>query len=91
VSVANAIGTMQIIPSTGAWVSGVIGRRLDLLDPSDNVTAGVMVLRILTREAGERNAVAGYYQGLRSVRQHGMFADTKQYVRSVLALRRQFG
>jgi LysM repeat protein len=91
VSVANAIGTMQIIPSTGTWISGVVGRRLDLLDPSDNVTAGVVLLRILTQEAGERKGVAGYYQGLRSVRQNGMYADTKRYVRSVLALKRHFG
>jgi soluble lytic murein transglycosylase-like protein len=90
VSVANAIGAMQVVPSTGAWISGVIGRRLDLLDPQDNVTAGVVLLRILTQQAGERNAVAGYYQGLRSVRQNGMYADTKQYVRSVLALKARF-
>lgn len=91
VSVANAIGTMQVIPSTGAWISGVVGRRLDLLDPSDNVTAGVVLLRILTQQAGERGAVAGYYQGLRSVRKNGMFADTKAYVRSVMSLKRHFG
>jgi LysM repeat protein len=90
VSVANAIGAMQVIPSTGEWISGVVGRRLDLLDPSDNVTAGVVLLRILTQQAGERNAVAGYYQGLKSVRQHGMFADTKQYVANVMYLKRRF-
>jgi LysM repeat protein len=90
VSVANAIGAMQVVPSTGAWISGVIGRRLDLLDPQDNVTAGVVLLRILTQQANERQAVAGYYQGLRSVRQNGMYADTKQYVRSVLSLKARF-
>ena len=90
VSVANAIGAMQVVPSTGAWISGVIGRRLDLLDPQDNVTAGVVLLRILTQQASERQAVAGYYQGLRSVRQNGMYADTKQYVRSVLSLKARF-
>jgi LysM repeat protein len=91
VSVANAIGAMQVVPSTGAWISGVIGRHLDLLDPQDNVTAGVVLLRILTQQAGERKAVAGYYQGLRSVRENGMYADTKQYVRSVLSLKARFG
>jgi len=90
VSVANAIGAMQVVPSTGAWISGVIGRRLDLLDPQDNVTAGVVLLRILTQQAGERKAVAGYYQGLRSVHENGMYADTKQYVRNVLALKARF-
>jgi hypothetical protein len=36
-------------------------------------------------------AAAGYYQGLPSVQQHGMYRDTQQYVQSVLALERQFG
>lgn len=91
VSVANAIGAMQVIPATGDWISGVVGRRLDLLNPSDNVTAGVVLLRILTQQASERNAVAGYYQGLRSVRERGMFADTKRYVANVMYLKRRFG
>jgi LysM repeat protein len=90
VSVANAIGAMQVIPSTGAWISSVIGRRLDLLKPRDNVTAGVVLLRILTRSAGERTAVAGYYQGLKSVRERGMFPDTRQYVANILALKKRF-
>jgi LysM repeat protein len=91
VSVANAIGAMQVIPSTGDWISSVIGRRLDLLKPRDNVTAGVVLLRVLTRSASLRTAVAGYYQGLKSVREHGMFRDTKAYVANIMALRKQFG
>ena len=90
VSVANAIGAMQVIPSTGEWISSVVGRRLDLLKPRDNVTAGVVLLRILTRSASQRAAVAGYYQGLTSVRERGMFPDTKRYVANILALRKQF-
>ena len=91
VSVANAIGAMQVIPSTGAWVSSVVGRRLDLLNARENVTAGVVLLKILTRSASLRTAVAGYYQGLKSVRERGMFSDTKRYVANILALRKQFG
>jgi LysM repeat protein len=91
VSVANAIGAMQVIPSTGEWISSVIGRRLDLLKPRDNVTAGVVLLRVLTRSASLRTAVAGYYQGLKSVRERGMFRDTKVYVANILALRKRFG
>jgi LysM repeat protein len=86
VSVANAIGVMQVIPSSGAWASSLAGRRLDLLDTQDNITAGVVILRSLTRAAAtEEQAVAGYYQGLAGVQAHGMYADTKRYVRSVLA------
>ena len=90
VSVADAIGVMQVVPSTGEWASALAGRRLDLLDPADNVTAGVVVLHALVRSTTTARAVAGYYQGLGSVQAHGMFVDTKAYVRSVLALRARF-
>jgi LysM repeat protein len=86
VSVANAIGTMQVMPSSGRWASELAGRRLDLLDTQDNITAGVLILRALRSSADTREqAIAGYYQGLRSVRTRGLFADTKTYVAAVLA------
>jgi LysM repeat protein len=88
VSVANAIGAMQVIPSSGAWASDLVGRRLDLLAAQDNVTAGVVILRSLTRSARtQEEAIAGYYQGLQSVQNHGMYPDTKTYVKSVLLLK----
>jgi LysM repeat protein len=88
VSVANAIGAMQVIPSSGAWASDLVGRRLDLLEAQDNITAGVVILRSLTRSARtEEEAIAGYYQGLYSVQKHGMYPDTKNYVKSVLLLK----
>jgi LysM repeat protein len=91
VSVANAVGAMQVIPATSVWISGVVGRRLDPTSPSDNATTGVVLLKILTRAASsERQAVAAYYQGLRSVRENGMFADTRRYVANVMALKARF-
>ena len=88
VSVANAIGTMQVIPSSGVWASDLAGRKLDLLGAQDNITAGVVILRSLTRSALTREeAIAGYYQGLSSVQRNGMYADTKAYVQSILALK----
>jgi LysM repeat protein len=91
VSVANAVGAMQVIPATSAWISGVVGRRLDPTSPSDNATTGVVLLKILTRAASsERQAVAAYYQGLRSVRANGMFPDTRHYVANVMALKARF-
>jgi len=90
VSPANAIGTMQVIPGTGVWASDLVGRRLDLLVPQDNVTAGVAVLAALLARAEEDDAIAGYYQGLASVRSRGMFEDTKSYVASVQAHRKRF-
>jgi LysM repeat protein len=88
VSPADAIGVMQVLPSTGHWLAAeVIGRPLDLLNARDNILAGVTLLSLLTRAAPLRQAVAGYYQGLASVRKHGMYADTRRYVTAVLTLR----
>ena len=88
VSVANAIGVMQVVPSSGSWASDLAGRRLNLLSAQDNITAGVVILRSLTRSASNLDAaIAGYYQGLYSVEQNGMYADTKAYVASVKAHR----
>jgi LysM repeat protein len=90
VSPANAIGIMQVIPSSGQWASTLLGRKLNLMEPEDNVTAGVVILRTLLRMAtSEDQAIAGYYQGLGSVRSHGMYADTVRYVRNVQALRQR--
>ncbi len=90
VSVANAIGIMQVIPSTGRWISSVVGKDLNLLDPKENVIAGVSLLKFLTGAASTRDAVAGYYQGLSSVQKNGMHADTKRYVDNVLSLRKNY-
>lgn len=84
VSPANAIGVMQVIPSSGDWASGLVGRELNLLDPQDNVTAGTVIMRALLRSAdNEDQAIGGYYQGLYGVQTHGMYADTKNYVKTV--------
>lgn len=84
VSPANAIGTMQVIPSSGEWASLLVGRHLNLLDPDDNVTAGVAMLRQLVRTSVDLpTAIASYYQGSSSVRRNGMFADTRVYVANI--------
>lgn len=89
VSSAGAKGAMQIMPGTGRWMSAMVGRRLNIKDLHDNVTAGVVLLRLLRDEAGPRVAVAGYYQGLSGVRRHGMYDSTKRYVANVHALRKR--
>lgn len=93
VSSAGAVGVMQVLPSTGEFVSrNLAGRTLDLGEPADNVLAGVLFLDYLYDLTGgdAELTLAGYYQGLRSVRQHGAFADTERYVANVLALRDRF-
>jgi soluble lytic murein transglycosylase-like protein len=93
VSSVGAVGAMQIMPTTGRWVSSyVVHRTLDIHRAQDNVTAGVALLSVLLRETNgnARQAVAGYYQGLASVRERGMYGETKHYVANVLALRNRF-
>lgn len=87
VSPVDAIGTMQVLPQSGEWASGMVGRRLNLLDTQDNITAGVAILRYLTSNATSLDqAIGGYYQGLAGVRQHGPYPETRHYVRNVKAL-----
>jgi LysM repeat protein len=91
VSPANAIGTMQVIPSSGEWASQLVGRKLNVLDPYDNVTAGIAIIRALVNTSKDLNtAIAGYYQGQYSVSKHGMYDDTKAYVASILSLKKNF-
>ncbi len=87
VSPANAVGAMQVTPSAGTWTSEMAGRRLDLLDPQDNVTAGVLLLQVHLRSgATQENVLAAYYQGMSSVKRNGMYPDTRRYVASVQTL-----
>lgn len=91
VSPANAVGTMQVIPSSGLWASDLVGRRLNLLDPQDNVTAGVAILRALVNTSDDLpTAIASYYQGQGSVRANGMYSDTRRYVANVQTLMTRF-
>jgi len=95
VSSANARGVMQVMPGTWDYVQQNLagGQQLDPNSPTDNVHAGVMYLKRLMTDAGgdENAAIAGYYQGLASVRERGLFDDTEQYVANVQALRSRFG
>ena len=84
VSAGNAIGIMQVTPRSGRWASDIVGRGLDLLDIEDNIVAGTVILGWLIETAeSENEALAGYYQDLRSVRADGLLAETKAFVRTV--------
>ncbi len=91
VSPANAIGTMQVIPSSGQWASDLVGRKLNLLDPYDNAAAGVAIIRqLLATSKDQDTAIAGYYQGQYSVSKYGMYDDTKAYVAAIRAHQKNF-
>jgi LysM repeat protein len=87
---AGAIGAMQVLPSTGEWMSLYAGRQLHLHRLADNATAGVRLLRVLGDGTGSRrHQVAAYYQGLGAVREHGLYRDTRPYVANVLAIKQR--
>lgn len=92
VSPANAIGTMQVIPSSGSWAGQLLGRKINLLDPKDNVAAGIAIIRSLLRTFPDdlELAIGSYYQGSGSVTRYGLAADTRTYVDAVLGHMERF-
>jgi N-acetylmuramoyl-L-alanine amidase len=88
VSPVGAVGVMQLMPKTAAWVGAkLLGRRIDPSVVEDNVEGGVAYLGWLLQATGDRDtAVAAYYQGLTSVRARGLLAETRRYVANVAAL-----
>ena len=95
VSNDGAVGVMQILPGTWDWIQRTLtaGTALSPSSATDNVRGGVLMLHALLNSTGGDPALAaaGFYQGLASVQQNGMYADTQQYVNDVMALRQRFG
>lgn len=88
VSSANAIGAMQVLPSTGEWMEQYAGRALRLWRLHDNATAGVLLLKVLgDHTTRPRHRIGAYYQGLGAVRSHGLYGETKRYVANVVAIK----
>lgn len=91
VSPANAVGVMQVIPSAGDWAERLVGRQLNLLDPKDNVTAGIAIIRHHQNNSPSKEiGIASYYQGATGVKKFGMYPDTKRYVANIMALQNRF-
>jgi LysM repeat protein len=88
VSSVGAIGVMQLLPETWAFVDTVLLGLRTSRTYEGNVQAGVRYLRWqLDQFDGDVHlALAGWYQGARAVRERGVYADTKEFVRIVLAL-----
>jgi hypothetical protein len=94
-SSVGAVGVMQIVPTTWSWVDAYLtpSDPLGTASATENVRAGVLLLHQLLQITGgnEQLAVAGYFQGLASVRRFGLYASTRRYVADVLALADHFG
>jgi len=92
VSSTGAVGVMQLEPDTVDFVSTYLlglARPLDPRDPVANIRMGTRFLRyLLDSQGGDVDrALASYYQGLRSVREHGPLEETDRFVANVKALR----
>jgi hypothetical protein len=88
-SSAGAVGAMQIMPGTGRWMSLYVDRPLNIYSLRDNVTAGVVLFKVLRSQASWRHSIAAYYQGLGAVQEHGLYPSTRVYTRSVSSLYRR--
>jgi len=88
-SVTGAIGVCQIEPDAAQTVRAILDDpSLDPHVPSDNIEMSAAYLRWLLDQTGGRRdlALAGYYQGPTSVREHGILAGSRPYVSGIDAL-----
>jgi soluble lytic murein transglycosylase-like protein len=92
VSRTGAVGMMQIEPYTAAWAGpALLGRTVNLDNPVDNAELGAALLRdYLDLLHNPRLVLAAYYQGLRAVREHGIYPSSRSYVTGIWRLRNQF-
>lgn len=86
----NALGLMQILPSTGALMGAS-----DLFDPADNVRAGTRYLRYLHRRfnGDQTKVLAAYNAGEGNIARYGgvpPFRETHEYLRRVAVNRAEY-
>jgi peptidoglycan hydrolase-like protein with peptidoglycan-binding domain len=85
----GAVGVMQVIPATWFFVERfLIGLRVPR-NADGNIRVGVAFLDHLLVQfrRNVRLAVGAYYQGLASVRRHGLERPTRHFIANVIALR----
>jgi soluble lytic murein transglycosylase-like protein len=93
VSTTGAVGVCQIEPDAAQTVRGILGNAA--LDPHlavDNIEMSAVYLRwLLDQNGGSRDlALAAYYQGPTSVREHGIMAVSRPYVAGITALLHEY-
>jgi len=89
VSSADAVGVMQLLPATAAWVGDtMLHARVNIHGARSNVRAGVTLLKhyLLRYRGDRRRALAAYYQGQTAVDRHGIFPVSEPYIASILLL-----
>ena len=91
VSNVGAQGVMQLLPTTWDYVETVLIGHQVAHDADGNVHVGMAYLNHLLKAFGgdEHLALAGWYQGERSVRAGGPYKVSKAFVADVLALKQR--
>jgi LysM repeat protein len=89
VSPAGAVGVLQTLPTTRDYVETVLNGKPIPRTVDGDVEVGVLYLKHLLAafDGDESLALAGWYQGERAVREHGVYVVSKPFVANVLALR----
>jgi len=87
VSPAGARGVMQVTPGTWEYVQTVLVGHPIPHTVDGNIQVGVLYMRQMYREfnGNVRRTLAAYNQGPYSLRRNGMYRETRQDVRTVLA------
>jgi peptidoglycan hydrolase-like protein with peptidoglycan-binding domain len=87
---AGAQGIMQVTPTTWRYVETILLGEDVPRTARGNIRVGVTYLHsLLHRFPNRRLALGAYNQGPASVRRHGLFRETRAFVRNVLALSRR--
>jgi hypothetical protein len=83
------VGVLQTLPTTREYVETVLNGKAIPHTVNGDVEVGVLYLKHLLAAFGgdESKALAGWYQGERAVREHGVYEVSKPFVANVLALR----
>jgi len=89
VSSAGARGVLQTLPTTREYVETVLAGRQIPQSVDGDIEVGILYLKHLLQvfNGDDRLALAGWYQGERAVKKHGLYEITKPFVANVLALR----
>lgn len=93
VSAAGAVGIGQLLPATANFVQNdLVGTRLNIKSANDNIRMEAAFLAYLIRVVGNNpcTVAAAYYEGPAALASVGVYPDTEQYVRDILALEPEF-
>jgi LysM repeat protein len=89
----GGMGIMQLMPDSVTWASdALLGYQINPYDPTDNVRAGVAMLRFYLQKYGGnvQDALAAYHQGMGSLASQGILPETQQYISNILTLQQRF-